>query len=202
MKRWVGYGIFLVGLFLIAWGLSDWLHQIYLGEGVSPIRSVDSSPKPEPEEAKAPKEESGEIIYRDIPQRGERFADLIIPKLDIRLPIVEGTSEKELKKGIGHYRESVFPGEKDNAVLAGHRESAFRRIGQLKKGDRIIVETKKEGTFTFAVRKTWITDEDDRTVIVSHDEALLTLITCYPFDWIGAAPKRYIVQAELKEIER
>jgi len=176
-----------------------------LGEEVEPIhpKAVASSQAVQEEDqgpvVKEPSLE--EVVYRTVPERGERFADLVIPKLDLRLPVVEGTGEKELQKGIGHYTDSVLPGEPDNAVLAGHRES-FRDIGRLKKGDRIIVETRDEGTFVFSVKKTWVTDKDDRSVIVSHDETLLTLITCYPFNYIGAAPERYIVQAELAEILR
>lgn len=201
--------MFVVGLMVAGWGLWDWQEQRTLGEDVQPIHRVDASPKtemaleeePEPIGLKEP-DVIDKVVYQHLPEKGERFADLVIPKLGLRLPIVEGTEEEQLKKGIGHYTDSVFPGEPDNAVLAGHRESRFRDIGRLKKGDRIIVETKDEGTFVFAVKKTWITDKDDRTVIVSHDESLLTLITCYPFHYIGAAPERYIVQAELEEIRR
>lgn len=194
------------GLLASLWGLWNWHNQRTLGEEIEPIHRVNASPQMALEEEPGPYIEEPDVIdkviYRSVPEKGERFADLMIPKLDLRLPIVEGTGEKELKKGIGHYTDSVFPGEPDNAVLAGHRESRFRDIGRLKKGDRIIVETRDEGTFVFSVKKTWVTDKDDRTVIVSHDEPLLTLITCYPFHYIGSAPERYIVQAELKEILR
>lgn len=192
------------GLLASLWGLWNWHNQRTLGEEIEPIHRVNASPQMALEEEPGPYIEEPDVIdkviYRSVPEKGERFADLMIPKLDLRLPIVEGTGEKELKKGIGHYTDSVFPGEPDNAVLAGHRESRFRDIGRLKKGDRIIVETRDEGTFVFSVKKTWVTDKDDRSVIVSHDESVLTLITCYPFHYVGAAPERYIVQAELKEI--
>ena len=198
------------GFLALFGGLWLWQGQRTLGEDVRPIhQEAAASPQVAPQVASERKWEPvkepdiiDKVVYRSIPEKGERFADLVIPKLDLRIPIVEGTGEKELKKGIGHYTDSVFPGEPDNAVLAGHRESRFRDIGRLKKGDRIIVETRDEGTFVFSVKKTWVTDKDDRTVIVSHDEPLLTLITCYPFHYIGSAPERYIVQAELKEILR
>src|SRR5690606_103564 len=208
--RWFGYGLMTAGLLASLWGLWVWHEQRTLGEDVRPIhQEAAASPQVAPQAASEKETEPvikepdiiDEVVYKNVPKKGERFADLIIPKLDLRLPVVEGTGEKELRKGIGHYTDSVLPGEPDNAVLAGHRES-FRDIGRLKKGDRIIVETKDEGTFVFTVRDTWITDKDDRTVIVSHDEAVLTLITCYPFNYIGAAPERYIVQAELAEILR
>jgi sortase A len=208
--RWFGYGLMTAGLLASLWGLWVWHEQRTLGEDVRPIhQEAAASPQVAPQAASEKETEPvikepdiiDEVVYKNVPKKGERFADLIIPKLDLRLPVVEGTGEKELRKGIGHYTDSVLPGEPDNAVLAGHRES-FRDIGRLKKGDRIIVETRDEGTFVFSVKKTWVTDKDDRSVIVSHDETLLTLITCYPFNYIGAAPERYIVQAELAEILR
>jgi sortase A len=132
------------------------------------------------------------------PIKGEHFADLVIPRLKAQIPIIEGTDEDELAQGVGHYAGSVLPGEPDNAVLSGHRDTIFRKIGQLQKNDELHVKTNR-GTFIYVINKTWITDEEDRTVIVPHDQPILTLTTCYPFYYIGPAPQRYIIQATLKE---
>lgn len=132
------------------------------------------------------------------PQQGEHFADLIIPRLEAQIPIIEGTHEDELARGIGHYAGSVLPGEPDNAVLSGHRDTVFRRMGEMQKGDELRVET-EQGTFIYVVTKIWRTTPDDRSVIVPHDKPVLTLTTCYPFSYIGPAPERYIIQSELKE---
>jgi sortase A len=150
------------------------------------------------------KKQQGENISQDwviIPKHerlksGEYLGVLQIPKIDLEVPVFEGTHEKELAKGVGHYRRSVFPGEPDNAVLSGHRDTVFRRLGELKKGDLLQVST-KHGVFIYRVTKTWVTDANDRSVIVSHDEPILTLTTCYPFTFIGPAPDRYVVQSEL-----
>lgn len=136
------------------------------------------------------------IVYQSRPKVGDRFGSLVIPSLKLKLPLIEGTDDAELAKGVGHYRTSVLPGEPDNSVLAGHRETAFKRAGELKKGDLIRVDT-HEGEFTYSVSKTWIVDEDDRTVIVSTEEPVIRLVTCYPFDMVGSAPERYIIEAEL-----
>ncbi|WP_044641022.1 class D sortase [Risungbinella massiliensis] len=132
------------------------------------------------------------------PKKGEHFADLYIPRLKAVLPIIEGTNEEELEKGVGHFSGSVLPGEPDNTVLSGHRDTVFREMGQMQEGDEFHVQT-SQGTFIYVIRKMWITDEDDRTVIVSHDKPILTVTTCYPFRYIGPAPQRYIMQAELKQ---
>lgn len=130
------------------------------------------------------------------PKTGQHFADLVIPRLKVKIPVIEGTDEDELSVGAGHYAGSVLPGEGDNSVIAGHRDTVFRRMGELQKGDLLIVEM-KQGSFSYRIHKMWITTPDDQTVIVSHDSPILTLSTCYPFHFIGPAPKRYIIEAVL-----
>jgi sortase A len=130
------------------------------------------------------------------PKVGDVIGSLSIPRLKRVIPIIEGTSTKELKKGVGHYIGSVLPGARDNSVLAGHRDSVFRNLGEVKLNDLITVTT-DYGKFVYQVRKIRIVEANDRTVIVPTPDAILTLSTCYPFRFIGNAPKRYIVQAAL-----
>lgn len=137
-------------------------------------------------------------LYPVYPVEGENIGTLTIPALKRKLPIFQGTGDKELKKGVGHFLQSVLPGEEDNCVFSGHRETAFRQIGNLKTGDQLIVDT-SAGTFTYEVNGTRIVHQDDRTVIVPTADAVLTLTTCYPFNFIGDAPDRYIVSAILVE---
>ena len=106
------------------------------------------------------------------------------------------TNEDELERGVGHYANSVLPGEKDNSVLSGHRDTVFRRLGEVGVGDLLIVKT-TAGEFTYKVRQVRIVDADDRTVIVPKPRATLTVTTCYPFDYIGDAPERYILVGTL-----
>lgn len=136
------------------------------------------------------------VLYSKRPQSGDEFGELYIPKLDISYPIYEGTSDTELDMGIGHYKDSVLPGENDNSVLAGHRDTVFRELGEVEKGDLLIVRT-SAGEFEYMVDKVRIVDKDDRTVIVPKPRATLTLSTCYPFEYIGPAPERYILVAYL-----
>lgn len=126
------------------------------------------------------------------PKKGEVFGTLTIPRLDKKLALLEGTDSAELAKGVGHYTGSAFPTEKGNVVLAGHRDSVFRRLGELVKGDKLILET-AEGKATYRMTSHQIVDGDDREAVVLGDQPELTLITCYPFSYIGNAPKRYIV---------
>lgn len=119
---------------------------------------------------------------------------LNIPKLDAELPIIEGTEEEMLAKGVGHYTKSVFPSDGEQILLSGHRDTVFRNFGLLEIGDRFIVEL-PYGKFEYEIKETKIVDEDDRTVIRPMGEEVLTVSTCYPFRFIGNAPQRYIVYA-------
>ncbi|MES1038887.1 class D sortase [Peribacillus simplex] len=135
-------------------------------------------------------------LYPVRPEKGEEIGELYIPKLKTKLPIFHGTNEDELEKGVGHFAGSVLPGENDNSVLSGHRDTVFRKLGQVGEGNLLIVRT-SAGEFTYKVNKVRIVDEDDRTVIVPKPRATLTVSTCYPFDYIGSAPERYILVAYL-----
>ncbi|ACQ52366.1 class D sortase [Clostridium botulinum] len=136
------------------------------------------------------------VIYEVNPEKGDDFGSIIMPTLKQKFPIIQGTDDKELKKGVGHFLESALPGEEDNCVLSGHRDTVFSQIGKLKIGDPLIVQT-SAGIFTYRVSETRIVKKDDKTVIVPADNAKLTMTTCYPFYFIGYAPERYIVFANL-----
>lgn len=135
-------------------------------------------------------------LYTVRPKTGDKIGELYIPKLKATLPIYHGTSDDELEKGVGHYGGSVLPGEIDNCVLSGHRDTVFRKLGDVGNGDLLVVST-SAGKFTYKVKKVRIVNADDRTVIVPKPRAVLTVSTCYPFHYIGSAPKRYILVAYL-----
>jgi len=135
-------------------------------------------------------------LHEGTPEIGEEIGILTIPKLDRSLPIYQGTGEEILKKGVGHYARSVLPGNNNNSVLSGHRDTVFRGLGKVGQNDTLIVTT-KTGEFVYKVKKVRIVDKNDRTVIVPKPKGTLTVTTCYPFSFIGDAPKRYVLVAEL-----
>lgn len=129
------------------------------------------------------------------PSTGETVGILHIPKLEAELPIVEGTDPDELAKGVGHYLGTAYPLQKDQIVLSGHRETVFRKMGELKHGDILTIQL-PYGDFSYKIVNTKIVSADDRTVIKSTaPNEVLTLTTCYPFNFIGDAPERYIITA-------
>ncbi len=130
------------------------------------------------------------------PQFGEEIGILELPKLEKSLPIVEGVDEDDLAKGVGHYSGTALPTEKGQIVLSGHRDTVFRRLGELEIGDELHVQM-PYGKFKYIIKETEIVSADDLTVIRPDlDEEMLTVTTCYPFRYIGDAPDRYIIYAK------
>ncbi|MFB7301574.1 class D sortase [Heyndrickxia sporothermodurans] len=129
------------------------------------------------------------------PKQNDVVGILSIPQINAELPIVEGTDEDDLEKGVGHYKGTAYPMDNDQIVLSGHRDTVFRRMGELRIGDILSLKL-PYGTFSYEIKETKIVDADDRSIIQSTaPEEVLTITTCYPFSYIGDAPNRYIITA-------
>ncbi|PRO66104.1 class D sortase [Alkalicoccus urumqiensis] len=158
------------------------------------------------EEAEASSNEAPPVEEEEEPEprtydeytRGDEVGMLLVPEIDMKYPIYWGTDEETLDQGVG-YHEGDYTTPPDglrHTVLSGHRDTVFSELGDLEEGDMLYVQF--EGTqYEYEMKKTWITDAEDRTVIVRKDEPVLTLTTCYPFNYIGFAPDRYIIEAHL-----
>ncbi|WP_342432510.1 class D sortase [Neobacillus sp. FSL H8-0543] len=130
------------------------------------------------------------------PKFGDTVGLLTIPRLKSELPIVEGTDPNDLNKGVGHYAGSYFPGENGQIVLSGHRDTVFRRLGELEKGDTFEMQL-ANGSFTYEISHTKIVESDDTSIItLQNEEEELIVTTCYPFNVIGDSPQRYIIYAK------
>lgn len=124
-------------------------------------------------------------------------AILRIPRIRIEVPILEGTSEAALNRGVGHIPGTALPGQPGNLAVAGHRDGFFRGLKDLAAGDRIDVERPSRQIDHYIVSAIRIVAPNDTSVLRPTDASTLTLVTCYPFYFVGAAPQRYIVQADL-----
>lgn len=129
------------------------------------------------------------------PEFGEASGILQIEKIDANIPIVEGTHEDDLRKGVGHYKGTAYPLDDDQIVLSGHRDTVFKRMSEIEIGDIMTVRM-PYGDFDYEIINTKIVPADDLSIIVPHDEEILTVTTCYPFRYIGNAPDRFIVDAK------
>lgn len=121
---------------------------------------------------------------------------LTLPAIQAELAIVKGTDPDDLEKGVGHYEGSYLPNQNGQIVLSGHRDTVFKRVGELEIGDEMIVAT-SGGSFSYLIESTKIVEADDTSIItLQNQEEELLLTTCYPFGYIGDAPQRYIIYAK------
>jgi sortase A len=121
---------------------------------------------------------------------------LEIPTLGVSTIVREGEDARTLQLAIGHIAGTALPGTAGNMGLAGHRDTFFRKLREIDPGD-VIRMVAVEGTFTYVVESTQIVDPGDLWVLDPTPEPSLTLVTCYPFTYIGEAPQRFIVRARL-----
>jgi sortase A len=121
---------------------------------------------------------------------------LLIPKINLDAIVLEGASRKELSLGPGHITNTALPGETGNSVITGHRDTFFRHIFELGKGDEIDLQRNGQ-VFRYRVTDKKIVNPDDVSVLNRTSDAQLTLITCYPIYYVGPAPKRLVVFSKL-----
>jgi sortase A len=133
--------------------------------------------------------------------RGSLVGRVDVPRVGVSSIIREGDDTATLRHSVGHIPETALPGEPGNAGLAGHRDSFFRGLKDVRTGDRIVVTT-PDSVVHYVIRGTRIVGPDDVSVLGPTPRQTLTLVTCYPFNYIGAAPMRFIVQADMADDRR
>jgi len=119
---------------------------------------------------------------------------LNIPCLHLSVVVLEGDDGKTLRRAIGHVPGTAVPGHRGNAVLAGHRDTFLRNLRNVRKNDRIIFTTAGR-RYEYSVRVIRIVEPEETNILAPSGEERLTLITCYPFQYVGSAPRRFVVQA-------
>jgi sortase A len=130
-------------------------------------------------------------------------AVLRVPRVGIEVPVFEGTTDLILNRGVGHIGGTALPGQSGNLAITGHRDGFFRGLKDITVGDRIEVQhesaASRPGSQTdiYLVQKISVVFPTDTSVLNITNSSTLTLITCYPFYYVGAAPQRYVVQATL-----
>ena len=127
---------------------------------------------------------------------GDAIGMIEIPRLQIGVAVVEGDSDALLDRAVGHISDTALPGEIGNVVLAGHRDTFFEPLEHVRVGDTITVRTAR-GDFHYLVESTIVVSPDDVWVLAPIGGRTLTLITCFPFKYVGSAPERFIVRARL-----
>lgn len=184
IRRHIGLALCIGGLLVSGYGLyevvSGKIYQAWSGPELD--RTLNSLP-PQPAPHRIVAYEQGSAIGR-----------LEVPRIGLSVVVLEGSDAGTLRLGVGRVRNSSLPGEGGNVVLAGHRDTFFSPLSEIRPGDRISLRT-PEGTFPYTVDWTTVVNPQDTKVIKATAQPALTLVTCYPFSYVGAAPKRFIVRA-------
>ncbi len=204
--RWSQYLFFIIGILALSYCgfalLDARLYQDYqtrrfqkaLKDSRPSIGSGEHLyPSPLPTalaEANSAKAESLGIAGRG----GYPLGRIEISTIGLAAMILEGTDERTLRRAVGHFPGTPLPGQQGNVAIAGHRDTFFRALRNILKDDEITLTT-LNGSYRYRVDSTKVVDPEDTEVLDDSDNAILTLVTCYPFDFVGSAPKRFVVRA-------
>jgi sortase A len=132
-------------------------------------------------------------MARPAPADLEALGRIEIARLGVSGVIRDGVDEETLRRAVGRVPKTARPGEKGNVVLAAHRQQHFRGLRHVTQGDRILVTTPR-GRFEYEVERAWVVDPDEVSVMDATPGRQITLLTCYPFDYVGPAPQRFVVR--------
>jgi sortase A len=151
---------------------------------------LKSAPPAPPANSAAP------VPRRAEPQAGSTIGRIEIPRLGVSSVIRVGSDARTLRLAVGYIPGTSLPGELGNVGLAGHRDTFFRALRDINPDDEIRVTT-RDGVFHYYVQRTSIVEPKDVWVLDATSYPALTLVTCYPFNYVGSAPQRFIVRAAL-----
>jgi sortase A len=134
------------------------------------------------------------VVGRSI-QEGSLIGRLTVPRLKLSAMVREGVGEDTLSLALGHVPSTAAPGQNGNVAIAGHRDTLFRGLREIRKHDVIRLETPSSGNYVYEVSSIEIVNPSDVSVLRASPGSELTLVTCYPFYYVGSAPERFIVKA-------
>lgn len=198
--HWLQRGLLVLGLLLLA----VWARVNFESRGFQSAESIKltnalrrARPAPatgtETRAASMGPPESSHL--EDSPGRTEALGRLEIPRLGISAMIAEGVDQRTLRRAVGHIRSTAEPGAPGNCALAGHRDTFLSKLEGVRVNDVVRMVT-IDRTYVYSVRWIEVVEPQQVEVLDSTATRSLTLVTCYPFAWVGQAPRRFIVRAE------
>lgn len=155
----------------------------------APQLPPSSLPPAETEAIPAPDASLARPVVEEVP-----LGRIEISAVGLEAMIMEGVGARTLRRAVGHVPGTALPGQTGNVAIAGHRDTFFRGLQRIQNGHEITLTT-LSGVTRYLVASTQVVEPSDVKVLDSSEEAILTLVTCYPFDLVGPAPKRFIVRA-------
>jgi sortase A len=184
--HWIGNVLLLAGAIAVAVSAGSFIGMTVWQKWQS--REFDrqrAAPQTPAQTIARPRIKTGDIVGR-----------LAIPRLNVRVMVREGSDERTLSLALGHIPGTALPGQPGNIGVAGHRDTLFRSLRNVAANDEITFETPR-ATYVYRVKTTQIVKPDDVQVLDPGPIRELTLVTCYPFEYVGSAPDRFIVKAQL-----
>ena len=195
--RWIERALLVVGTVLGVYCAVQMIEARFVRSIPVPRQYVDVSKALPGDEGSAPRS------MAPAPSPGTWLAQLEMPTIQLKATVLEGSDDATLSRGAGHIEDTSFPDDTasgSNIGIAGHRDTIFRPVRHVHAGDPLTLKTPK-GAYHYRVVRTTIVGPDDVYVLDPTPTPTVTLVTCYPFEFIGHAPRRFIVQAELQSSE-
>jgi sortase A len=188
-RRWLSNALLLIGL--VAVDVWIWSHAAAVVYQSWENQAFESEvQQPEPAEAAPEAAEPSQGARKTVGPVGR----LTIPRLRLRAMVREGVGEDTLSLALGHIPDTAMPGQPGNVGVAGHRDTIFRSLRDIHKNDLILFET-RVGRYAYRVEETRIVKPENLSVLKASSSRELTLVTCYPFRYVGSAPDRFVVKA-------
>ncbi len=184
-------GVLCLGAVTYAW-LDSAVYQYWEGRALDEAADARSRPAASETDALGTFRE-GDARPRSTPE-GSLIGRIEIPRIGVSSIVLEGVAKKTLRRAVGHIPETALPEDGGNVGLAAHRDSFFRGLKDVRQDDLITFKT-LEGTYEYRVEWTRIVQPTDTEVLEDAGGPALTLVTCYPFYYVGTAPERFIVRA-------
>lgn len=191
-RKWLSLVLIAIGAVLLFLGARD-----FIGSILSQRQAAKRWEESRQEELRRQHERE----VPPVPDLGSALARLSIPRLESSWFVFPGAGKKELRLGPGHVPGTALPGTRGNAVIAAHRDTHFRVLKDIQKGDELVVET-RYGRFRYKVAGISIVKPTNTKPLRPTREPMINLITCYPFYYVGPAPMRFVVEARLATFER
>jgi sortase A len=201
--RWLERALMLVAVLCLGGWAWSWLDATYAqyrdGQLLDEARNANaataaSAPPARETDALGSFQPAAARQSRPPAPEGALVGRIEIPRVGVSTIVLEGVGDKTLRRGAGHIPETALPQDGGNVGIAAHRDSFFRALKDIRKNDIVRLET-LEGTFNYSVEWTQIVKPEDTEVLADLGKPALTLVTCYPFYYVGSAPKRFIVRA-------
>ena len=203
--RWARFFFLVLGVLALSYCavvlIDKWIFQAYQTWRFEralkdPHTSADTNPRraASPFTAQAEADRARAESFGIDGLAGSPLGRIEISSIGLAAMIMEGTDARTLRHAVGHIPGTPLPGQRGNVALAGHRDTFFRGLRKIHKSDEITLTT-LHGSFSYRVDSTQVVEPEDTEVLAATPDDFLTLATCYPFYYVGPAPKRFIVRA-------